>query len=189
MTINFDVSLIYILILILVCLILLSIVLLALYLRSLDKYVKLRTAGKSENDDTVIDNAQKVAAEIIKKAESESRKIVETSKTASGKYDQIVDSAIKGIIASWDNKSSEVFDRNILLLDSQLKNLIKDIYDKENKNLETYKNQRLSQIDKEVQDLVNKISKKIIFREIGLEDHKKFILASLEAAKKDGQFN
>lgn len=186
MTISSDV--IYIVIILLSTLLLSIIALITLFLRSQAQYTKLRTAGKSDGDDTVIDNAQKIAQEIIKKAEAQALKIVESSKVVNDKYDRIVDVAIKEIINSWGNKSSQVFDKNLTLLDSELKKLIQDIYIKETKSLTDYKGQKMQEIDAKIDEFVKTVGKKILGREISLTEHKKFIQEALDLAHKNGQF-
>lgn len=183
-------DIIYIVILLLSVLLLSIIILITLFLKAQGKYIKLRTAGKDDGDsDPVIDTAQKVSEEIIRKAQNQALKIVESSKINNEKYDAIVDSAIAKIINSWGGKSTQVFEKNLNLLDSELKKLIQEIYNKENKSISEYKDAKIKEIDERVEAFVRETGKRILSREISLNDHKKFILEALQMAHQNGQFN
>lgn len=175
-------DIIYIVILLLTVLLLAVIVLISLFLRSEARYTKLRTAGQSESDITVIDTARKISAEILKKAENQALKIVESSKNINNNYDIIVDKTINQIISSWSVKSDRI-------LETELKKLIQDIAKKDQKILEEYKNQKISELELKIDEFVKKVGKKIIARDITLSEHKEFISQALEEAYKNGQFN
>lgn len=175
MLVNLD--LIYIFILLFCALFLTIIVILSLYLRILEKYIKLRMAGKSEKDELIIDSANEVAKKIIQGAE--------VSKKA---FDEALVRQTKAISEMFAVKSEEILNKHLLDLDQKLTAKIAEIVKAEGISLSNYQKERLSQIDKEISDTVQKISKDIISREISLAEHKKFILDALEEAKKGGVF-
>lgn len=178
MIVNIDIQLVYVFILLFSCLFLIVIVAISLYLNILQKYTKLRTAGQSEKDESVINNAQKIAEQIIKRAESNVEK-----------YDEVIKKINDQIVIKWSKNADLIFEKNIKTLNENLANIVNLIYKKENDTLASYKELKLKDFDTLFSEFINKLSKEIIKREIDLSTHKKLIVEALEKAKKDGLFN
>ncbi len=174
---NINIEILYIFIILFVCLVILCIVLIYLYISSQSKYTLLRTAGLSEKDESLVNNAEKIANRIIANA-----------KKLDEKFDSAVDSTINQIVKKWNQNSDELLVKSIKNLDSELNKTIQDIYKKESDSLSNYKKEKLKDFDSELSAVVKKISKEIIMREIDMSQHKKLIAEGLERAKKDGLF-
>ncbi len=174
---NINIEFVYIFIILFVCIVILCIALIYLYTSIQSKYTALKTAGLSEKDHSIVNNAEKIAA-----------KIINSAKKLDEKFDQAVSTSINQIILKWNDDSNALLSKNLKVLDDELKKTIQDIYNKENDELALYKKTKLKDFDLELSQVVKKLSKEIIMREIDTSQHKKLIEEGLERAKKDGLF-
>ncbi len=174
---NIDNQILYIIILIFSCLVLLCITLMYLYMNAISKYTKIRTAGLSEKDESVINNAKEIA-----------QKIIDSAKKLDEKHDSIMAKVVGDISLKWSQSAETIFNKNVKELDTLLNNKIQEIYKKENDSLESYKKEKLNDFNKEMSETVNKLAKAIIKREIDINQHNELIKDGLERAKKSGLF-
>ncbi len=65
---------------------------------------------------------------------------------------------------------------------------ISEEFEKAQKEIETYKNDRVNNIAQEISTLVNKLSKDVLGKSLTPDQHGEIILQALENAKKDGLF-
>lgn len=167
---NLDTQIVYILILLFTCLVLICISLMYLYISVLNKYTKVK-------DDPLINNAKKIAD-----------KIVNSTQDFSNKYDEIMEKFIVQISSKWEADANTVLNKNIKILDEDLKKTVQELYKKEVNDLSMYKQEKIKEFDALVSEYVTKVGKAIIKKEINLDDHKRLISDGLEGAKKVGLF-
>jgi len=182
-------DLIYILALLFSVLLLAVIILIYLYLNSLSKYSKLKTAGLSEKDESVLTNAKKISDDLIKKAELESNKIIEVSKDLNHKFDQITEKFIEELAVKWSKEASEIFTKNTSKLEGLLVNKLNDIYKNESDSLINFKKTKINDFEKNLESYLKSISKDILKKEIDIDNHKKLIKSALDKAIKNGLFD
>lgn len=178
MVVNIDIQLVYVFILLFSCLLLAVIILLSLYLKAISQYTKLKTAGMGDKDLGIINNAQKVADQIIN-----------ANKNLDEKFDKAVTTAIAQITSKWSKSAEDVLDKNLKALNDNLKRKIDEIYTKENANLESFKQEKLRTFEATVSEEVKRLSKEILKKDIDMSLHKKLIQDALEEATKNGVFN
>lgn len=167
---NIDTQIVYIVILLFTCLVLLCISLTYLYISILNKYTKVK-------DDPIINNAKKIAD-----------KIVDSTQDFDNKYDQIMERFISEISAKWEKEANQILNKNIKILDDDLKKSVSDKYEKQTSDLLLYKQEKIKEFDELVGEYVAKVGKEIIRREIDVNDHKRLVEEGLERAKKVGLF-
>lgn len=167
---NLDTQIVYILILLFTCLVLICISLMYLYISVLNKYTKVK-------DDPLINNAKKIAD-----------KIVNSTQDFSNKYDEIMEKFIVQISSKWETDANTVLNKNVKILDEDLKKTVQELYKKEVNDLSMYKQEKIKEFDALVSEYVTKVGKAIIKKEINLDDHKRLISDGLEGAKKVGLF-
>src|SRR3989344_7163596 len=90
-----DQTLIYILIILMIGVLMLAMAVVIMYIRVTRKYVMLRTAGQGDKDETIIGNAKKIAEEIMARARTKAKDILENAGSVGGNSAEILDRAIK----------------------------------------------------------------------------------------------
>jgi len=148
-----------------------------LYIKTLDKYTKVRTAGLSEKDESVINKAKEIAD-----------KIVNSAKKLDEKHDSIMAKVVDQVKSNWLESANEIFNKNAKILDQELNKTVTELYKKETVNLDLYKSTKIKEFDNLLNEYIEKLGKKILKREINLEDHRKLIADGLERAKANGLF-
>jgi hypothetical protein len=74
-------------------------------------------------------------------------------------------------------------------LEAQVKEFRNSLLPNLEKEIESYKQDRVKKIETAVNDIIQKVSQKALNKSIPLEDHNKLIIDSLERAKKEGIFD
>jgi hypothetical protein len=141
-----------------------------LYISILNKYTKVK-------DDPLINNAKRIAD-----------KIVDSTNSFEEKYNQIMEKFVSQISEKWENEANLILNKNIKILDEDLKKTVLELYRKETVDLSLYKQEKIKEFDTLVTEYVSRVSKEIIKREIDINDHKRLINEGLERAKKVGLF-
>ncbi|MCL4387176.1 hypothetical protein M1307_02130, partial [Patescibacteria group bacterium] len=67
--------------------------------------------------------------------------------------------------------------------------LILAAYKKVDQEVETYKKVRLDALDKSILNIVQEVSRKVLIREIDMNEHEKLVVKALEEAKKQNVFS
>lgn len=92
-----------------------------------------------------------------------------------------------------ETQSLTDFQNVIKGLQSDLQKQVKDFHEQMlpnlEKELESYKQNRLKQTEATITQIVQKASQEILNKAISLEDHQSLVLAALEKAKKEGVFD
>jgi hypothetical protein len=97
--------------------------------------------------------------------------------------------SIKQIAAQSLNNFQSVTHELELNLQKQIKDFHETLFPKLEKEVEAYKQERLKEVDRTANIIIQKVSQKVLNKSIPLEDHNNLIIESLEKAKKEGVFD
>lgn len=74
-------------------------------------------------------------------------------------------------------------------LDHQIKDFHASLLPKLEKELETYKQSRMVEVEQMITHIIQTATQEVLNKTISMEDHKKLIIDALEKAKREGTFN
>ncbi|OGM19311.1 hypothetical protein A2955_05045 [Candidatus Woesebacteria bacterium RIFCSPLOWO2_01_FULL_37_19] len=165
-------------------------------------------ANAQKSAEEIIKNANLKASEIITSAEifpqQESKllqqKIAEAAQIYLNKYQEGLTLAqqesaknlsgisedIKNAVVGEIAKFSRTIQQETLTSKEKIAQAIKEAYQKAEGDVNDYKEIRFKQVDEKIFILLSEISRKVLSKEISLEEHEKLVIKALEEAKSEG---
>lgn len=163
----------------------------------------------------VIENALAKERKIIEEATAQARTILSDTQNLSTTSKDNLDKALQkmnydvqnyaatssnNLLADYKTYLGKIAEKSLLDFQNNTKRFEDDMQNKMQdfrdtllpgiqKELEEYKNKRFRDADKAIDEIIKKVTEKILNKSLSLEDHQKLIIDSLEKAKKEGVFD
>ena len=113
---------------------------------------------------------------------------IESSKSSAEKMIQNIPQDVKvSLITAIDSFRVSLM-HEVNKAQTQASAAIKEAYEKAAEEVNKYKEQRMSQVDKSILTIVKDVSEKVLSKSISIEEHEKLVQKSLEEAKKQRIF-
>ncbi|OGM18151.1 hypothetical protein A2685_01180 [Candidatus Woesebacteria bacterium RIFCSPHIGHO2_01_FULL_37_10] len=116
--------------------------------------------------------------EMTKNVSATTRKILET-----------VPEGIKGALTSEVSSIKNALLQELTKARDDARQTIESAYQQASQEVNNYKNVRLNQVDENIIDILQEVSKEVLGREINQEEHEKLVLRALEEAKAHHMFS
>lgn len=177
---------------------------------NLDAKVAERIKEARKKSEEIIEKAVQEAEEITQSATNFTQKtkgflekdVDSTSKEYLHYYQEILNEVGKEAVERMDNVSEDIKGDLKIKVEDFTKSLyekivethsvaskaLQDTYKKAELEVEDYKNKRIQDIENSLLHLVERIVKKVLEREISLEEHEKLVIKSFEEAKRQKMF-
>lgn len=183
-------------------------------LRKKEKKIEKEQSEIDTNYHHVVDDALNKERKIISDATNEAGQIITQTKYLTNESQQEVNNAIRLVVAdihkngeaithafteeytnslkNLSNTSLSEFHTVMASLQTDLKKQIDEFHTtllpRIEKELDTYKQARMQEVDQAVVGIVQKASQEIFNKTISMSDHQNAVIQSLEKAKKEGVF-
>lgn len=180
-----------------------------------EKRVERKENAIDENYHHVVDDALSKERQILTDATKEATEIISGAQALTDSSRDSINHAVKVIVSDIQKEGSAIaqafsteystslkkltsdslteFQTVMTTLQTDLKQQIHDFHDsllpEVERELEKYKQARISQIDKTVMSITQKASQDIFNKAIPLSDHQQLVIDALEKAKKEGVFD
>lgn len=113
-------------------------------------------------------------------------KTLDDINTNSTKVVQALPNEIKTFVVTAIDDFRLSLSQEVAKVANQTSQALKEGYIKAQQEVEAYKKERLRQIDEQALKLIQEVTRKVLGKEISLEEHEKLVLKALEEAKRQG---
>lgn len=163
----------------------------------------------------VIENALTKERKIIEDATIQARKILSDTQNLNSASKDNLDKALQKMVYDVQNYAAnssnnllsdyktylgKIAEKSLLDFQNNTKRFEDDMQNKMQdfkntllpgiqKELEEYKNKRFQEADKVINEIIKKVTEKVLNKSLSLEDHQKLIIDSLDKSKKEGLFD
>lgn len=135
---------------------------------------------KSERQKLIQQELEKIGQTYAKQFEE----IVSQLQNQVGESLQSIPSQINESVSAEITKFQENFKTELENMNLNSQQMMDQAYQKYKQDIETYKQERYKQIDDSIIDIVKVVARKVLSKQISIDEHEKIVLKTLEEAKK-----
>jgi len=134
---------------------------------------------------------QKIEEELVKSSKLYASKYEEILKETQGQSIKILQNIpqdIKTVLAKEIQSVHITIEEEVKKAEEEAKGVVVLAYQKAESEVEKYKLARLRQVDESIVMILKEVARKVLSKEINMEEHEKLVMKALEEAKRQGVF-